>query len=167
MIYHTYILRVCFELWIYQVAGLGANSQLGHSAKCSAGGVANCLHSYKHTIHTFCSLEKKSTLQLQLVVYKHAISSLLKRKNVQKMKSTPQLKAYHTLSSLEKKCGKIKSTLLLPAFTATWILLHCTLFKLWSLPLSLEQSPLCWKSALGPQSTPDPYKWLSLPANAG
>ena len=88
------------------MAGLGANSQLGHSAKCSAGGAANCLHSYKHTIHTFCSLERKSTSQLQLVVYKHAIPSLLKRKNVQKMKSTPQLKAYHTLSSLEKKVEK-------------------------------------------------------------
>ena len=102
------------------MAGLGANSQLGHSAKCSAGGAANCLHSYKHTIHTFYSLERKSTSQLQLVAYKHSREKMCK-----KMKSTPQLQAYHTLYSLEKKCGKIKSTLL-PAVTATWILLHCT-----------------------------------------
>ena len=80
----SYILRVCFELWIYQVAGLGANSQLGHSAKCSAGGAANCLHSYKHTIHTFYTLEKKKYFTT----------------------TTCSLQACHTISSQEKKCAK-------------------------------------------------------------
>ena len=127
----SYILRVCFELWIYQVAGLGANSQLGHSAKCSAGGAANCLHSYKHTIQTFCSLEKKSTSQLQLVAYKHSREKMCKKWKV--------LHRYKlTLPSiLLRKNVEIKRTLL-PAFTATWILLLCTgVHSLWTMISSI------------------------------